>query len=173
LPALAAWVGLGSNMESPARQLARGLAGLDRLPGTRLVAWSRAYRTRPWGEPDQPDFINAVARLETGLSPESLLAGLQSIENQAGRARDPDARWGPRILDLDLLVYDDLEIRSPELEIPHPRMTRRAFVLAPLVELDPELQIPGHGRAREYLAGLDDSDILAIDPLEPETGFDH
>lgn len=145
-----AYIGLGSNLDHPRAQVQAALAELGGIPETRLVACSSLYGSAPLGHVAQPDFVNAVAKLDTGLPPARLLAELQAIEARHGRARSfPDA---PRTLDLDLLLYDDARIDSPGLVVPHPRMHARAFVLAPLAELDPLASIPGHGRATDLLA---------------------
>jgi 2-amino-4-hydroxy-6-hydroxymethyldihydropteridine diphosphokinase len=149
-----AYVGLGSNLGGtlgePRAQILAALEELARLPRTRLVAHSSLYRSAPLGHAAQPDFLNAVARLETGLAAEELLGELQAIERRHGRERPfPGA---PRTLDLDLLLYGDATIDSPRLTVPHPRMHERAFVLAPLLELESEAVIPGRGRAAQLLA---------------------
>ncbi|MDX1610440.1 MAG: 2-amino-4-hydroxy-6-hydroxymethyldihydropteridine diphosphokinase [Halofilum sp. (in: g-proteobacteria)] len=137
-----AWVGLGSNLGNPARQVRGALDALAALPETRLEARSRLYGSRPMGPPDQPDYVNAVARLVTALAPHALLDALQAIEARAGRERG-GSRWGPRTLDLDLLLHDDTRCADARLSLPHPGIGERAFVLVPLAELDPELSIPG------------------------------
>lgn len=157
-----AYVGLGSNLGSPARRVSDALDSLAGLPETRLCDVSRLYRSAPWGVTDQPDFINAVAALDTELSPGRLLAGLQSIEEAAGRVRT-GARWGPRVLDLDLLLYGDATSDGERLTLPHPRMHERAFVLVPLLEIAPGIRIPGRGDAAACLAGLD---CGGVEPLE-------
>ena len=149
-----AWLALGSNLDDPAAQVRSGLRALADSEDWRLALVSRLYCTPPWGEPEQPDFINAVAALDTNLEPAALLAGLQRIEDTHGRHRD-GPRWGPRTLDLDLLLFDRQVIESDELSVPHPRMHQRAFVLLPLAELAPGLEIPGHGRVDALLEGLD------------------
>ena len=132
-----AYVGIGSNLDEPRRQVLAALTELDRLPHTRVVKKSSLYRSAPIGHTDQPDFINAVAQLETGLPAERLLAELQDVEARHGRARSfPNA---PRTLDLDVLLYGNAEIRSTTLTVPHPRMHERAFVLKPLLEISPQL----------------------------------
>lgn len=135
-----AYVGLGSNLQDPVRQVESAFDELDRLPDTRLVKRSSLYRTAPAGYADQPDFINAVAQLETGLAADRLLAELQSIEARHGRERS--FRNAPRTLDLDLLLYGSLVMRTERLTLPHPRMRERAFVLDPLREIAPGLELP-------------------------------
>lgn len=149
-----AFVGLGSNLSGPERQVRRALEALERLPGTRWVGASSLYRSRPWGRGDQPDFINAVAALDADLSPPRLLDLLKAMERDAGRVRDGE-RWGPRVLDLDLLLYGDRRMDSPELTLPHPRMHERAFVLVPLLDLNPDIEIPGYGPVAALLESLD------------------
>jgi len=119
------------------------------------------YRTPPWGDEQQDDFINAVAEIKTSLDPIPLLRILQSIENVMGRQRS-GRRWGPRLIDIDLLLYGDQKYHSADLEVPHPRMHERAFVLIPLSELAAELEIPGHGAVAELLQQLDDSGICRL-----------
>ena len=145
-----AYVGLGANLDGPRRQLEQALVELAGLPDTRLLRQSSFYRTRPIGYDEQPDFVNAVAQLQTGLAAERLLAQLQAIEVRHGRERSfPNA---PRTLDLDLLLHGNAVICSETLKLPHPRMHERAFVLAPLVEIAPDVAIPGRGLARDLLA---------------------
>jgi 2-amino-4-hydroxy-6-hydroxymethyldihydropteridine diphosphokinase len=133
-----AYVGIGSNLDDPRAQVLEALAELDALPHTRVVKKSSLYRTAALGHAEQPDFINAVAQLETGLTAERLLDELQEIEARHGRRRSfPNA---PRSLDLDILLFGDLVLRTRSLEIPHPRMRERAFVLKPLLEISPELK---------------------------------
>jgi 2-amino-4-hydroxy-6-hydroxymethyldihydropteridine diphosphokinase len=152
-----AYVGLGSNLEQPAHQVELAMAELDRLPHSRVLRRSSLYRSAPVGYADQPDFVNAVVELETGLSADRLLAELQDVETRHGRVRSfTDA---PRTLDLDLLMFDDLEMKSERLTLPHPRMQERAFVLKPLVELAPEAAIPGRGLAADLLARLGHQDV--------------
>ena len=145
-----AYVGLGSNLDGPQRQVARALGELDAIPATRVLKRSSLYRSAPVGYLAQPEFVNAVAALDTSLDPEALLGELQAIEDRHERRRGfPDA---PRTLDLDLLLYGDVERRTARLELPHPRMHERAFVLKPLLELEPDIAIPGRGRAQHLLA---------------------
>lgn len=157
-----AWLGLGSNLQNPAVQLKDALSRLDLVDGIDLVRKSSLYRTPPWGDESQDDFVNAVALIETRLDALSLLRELQSIENVMGRQRGK-RRWGPRLIDIDLLLFDDQQFQSEELEIPHPRMHMRAFVLMPLCELDDKLMIPGHGISGELLQKLDCSGIFRLD----------
>lgn len=145
-----AYVGLGANLDDPARHVRGALEALAALPRTRLLKRSSLYRSDPVGYAAQPEFVNAVAALETALEPEALLAELQAIEASHGRRRS--FRDAPRTLDLDLLLYGDAVRSGAGLTLPHPRMHERAFVLAPLVEIAPEVAIPGRGRARELLA---------------------
>lgn len=147
-------IGLGSNLDDPARQVQQAFEALDALPDTRLRARSRLYRSRPQGPQDQPDFVNACALIETALAPEALLDALQEIERQQGRVRQ--RRWGERVIDLDLLLYGDRVIDTPRLMVPHPWLHRRDFVLVPLAEIAPGWTIPGVGTVREALARLDE-----------------
>lgn len=149
-------VGLGGNVGDAAAVLRRALAALDGLPQTRLLRASRLYATPAWGVRDQPDFVNAVAEIETSLPPQALLQELLALERQSGRRRADDGRdrWGPRTLDLDILLYGETRIDMPDLRVPHPHLHERAFALVPLTELDPEIVIPGVGRASTALAAL-------------------
>lgn len=161
-----AYIGLGSNLEDPIRQLQRAFADLEALPHTNLVERSSLYRSAPLGCPDQsdissqpdlssqPDFVNAVAKIITELAPQALLQALLNIEHQHGRERT--FRNAPRTLDLDVLLYDDVQLHEDGLTIPHPQMHRRAFVLQPLLEIAPDVTIPGVGPARLALAGCQD-----------------
>ncbi|HHJ12991.1 MAG TPA: 2-amino-4-hydroxy-6-hydroxymethyldihydropteridine diphosphokinase [Gammaproteobacteria bacterium] len=152
-----AWIGLGSNLDSPLDQVRAALTELAALPDTRLAACSRLYRSAPMGPPGQPDYINAVAGVDTGLPPQALLDALQAIERAHGRVRGE--HWGPRTLDLDILLYGDLKLDSPRLHLPHPGLLARNFVLVPLAELAPGLMLDGvsvAGRAaRLGRAGLE------------------
>jgi 2-amino-4-hydroxy-6-hydroxymethyldihydropteridine diphosphokinase len=156
-----AYVGLGSNLDGPVAQVERGLAALAGLPRTRCVARSSLYRSKPFGPVAQPDFVNAVAGLLTQLHPGEFLAELKSLEDRLGRER-PVVRWGPRRIDLDLLVYGDARIDEAELTVPHPGIAGRAFVLAPLAELAPDLDVPGAGRVRALLDRVDTTGLERI-----------
>jgi 2-amino-4-hydroxy-6-hydroxymethyldihydropteridine diphosphokinase len=143
----AAFIGLGSNLADPVAQMRHALEALNGLPQTRVVHKSSLYRSAPVGYLDQPDFINAVAQVETGLAPHALLDALLALEKECGRTRE--FRNAPRTLDLDVLLYDDLILHEHGLTIPHPQMHLRAFVLQPLLEIAPDCVIPGVGSARE------------------------
>jgi 2-amino-4-hydroxy-6-hydroxymethyldihydropteridine diphosphokinase len=147
-----AFVALGANLWNPAGQLQDAFAAIDALPRTRLVARSALYRTAPVGGPPQPDYLNAVAHIRTTLSARALLDALLDIERAAGRVRAE--RNGPRVLDLDLILYGAGRTSEPGLEVPHPRLHERAFVLAPLAEIAPEHLVPDRGRVRDLLAAL-------------------
>ena len=150
-----AFIGLGSNLAHPRRQLAKALARLNATNGVRLVAVSPSYVTAPIGGITQPDFVNAVALVETTLPPRALLARLQAIERRQQRRRDvATPRNAPRTLDLDLLLYGARRMRSAQLTVPHPRMHERAFVLRPLTDIAPAIRIPGRGTARRFLPGV-------------------
>jgi len=156
-----AYVGLGANLGEPRRQLTEALTAMSGLPETRLAGHSSFFRSAPIGYEDQPEFLNAVAALDTRLAPGVLLEGLQGIERRSGRER-PFAN-APRMLDLDLLLFGNEQIARPGLTVPHPRMHERAFVLKPLVELAPGAEIPGKGPAREYLVRCADQFVERID----------
>jgi 2-amino-4-hydroxy-6-hydroxymethyldihydropteridine diphosphokinase len=146
-----AYVALGSNLDDPDLQLARAFEALAAVRGSRLVARSSVYRSAPMGPVVQPDFVNAVAGLLTTLSPGEFLAELKSIEERLGRAR-PVVRWGPRRIDLDLLVHGQARVDEPGITVPHPGIAERAFVLEPLAEIAAELDVPGVGRVRTLAA---------------------
>lgn len=145
-----AWVSLGSNLGDRAAQLEAAALALDDLAGIRVLARSSVYETEPWGDQDQPAFLNAVLLLETSLEPHQLLDALQAVESRLGRVRG-ERRWGPRVIDLDLLLMGEARIADGRLVLPHPRLSERAFVLAPLAEVSPELTVPGHGPVRKML----------------------
>jgi len=154
------FIGLGSNLEQPAQQIRRALRELRELPDSRLVRHSALYGSTALGPSGQPDYVNAVALLQTGLDPLALLDRLQAIEQDHGRQRG--ARWGPRTLDLDILLYGDRQIASPRLRVPHPQMHRRAFVLAPLYEIAPDIDLPGLGRLQNYVSAPGDPDVWRL-----------
>jgi len=156
-----AYIGLGSNLQKPAQQIEEALGLVAEIPDTRLVAVSSLYRSAPFGGVEQPDFVNAVASMMTQLVPLELLARLQDVENRQGRDRD-EARWGPRVLDLDLLVYSAQTIDEPDLSVPHPGIGERNFVLLPLGEIAPDLVIPGLGRVASIPVSMDEPGISRI-----------
>ena len=156
-----AFVALGGNLGDTRAYLHQALEALARLPQTRLVAHSRFYRTPPWGVVEQPAFLNAAAELDSALEPHALLEALLSIERDAGRVREGE-RWGPRTLDLDLLHIDGVRLDDARLTLPHPRIGERAFVLLPLAELAPELDVPGQGRVAAMLAAVDTGGCLVV-----------
>ena len=157
-----AYVALGANLADPTTQVRAALAALATLPQAQFQRASSLYRTAPVGIAHQPDFINAVAALETTLSPNDLLSALFAIESQFGRRRD--YHHAPRTLDLDLLLYDEQVIDSTRLKLPHPRMHLRAFVLAPLVEIAPDCRIPGRGLAAAWLPAASRQTIERLAP---------
>jgi 2-amino-4-hydroxy-6-hydroxymethyldihydropteridine diphosphokinase len=156
-----AYIGIGSNLDGPRAQVESAFAELARLPRTRLAARSSLYRSAALGYASQPDFINAVAELDTALRAHELLAELQAIE--ARHARERSFANAPRTLDLDLLLFGDARIDEPHLVVPHPRMHERAFVLAPLLEIAPQTAIPGRGSARACLAASAGQKVERID----------
>ena len=156
-----AYVGLGSNLDDPRRQVGQAISELAGIPATRVLKRSSLYRSEPLGHAAQPEFVNAVAALDTVLEPEALLGELQAIEARHARARS--FRNAPRTLDLDLLLYGDRVQRSARLELPHPRMHERAFVLEPLLEIEPGIAVPGRGRAQDLLAACAGQRVERID----------
>ncbi len=155
-----AFIGLGANLGDLQVTLGRALAGLAALPHTRLLTVSSAYQSAPV-DAGGPDYLNAVAQLQTGLGPLVLLAALQALELEQGRERS--YQNAPRTLDLDLLLYDELQMSSPQLTLPHPRLQQRAFVLLPLLELSPGLQVPGLGDLSAYLPEVAEQAIMKLD----------
>jgi 2-amino-4-hydroxy-6-hydroxymethyldihydropteridine diphosphokinase len=153
-----AYVAFGANLGEPVATLRAAADALGRRPGVELVAGSPIYRTRPIGPPGQPEYANAVARVETTLKPEALLEVLHAVEAEFGRVRD--VRFGPRTLDLDLIWYEGEERADERLTLPHPRAHEREFVLRPLADLDPDLVLHGR-RARDWLAGLEPQGVEA------------
>jgi len=156
-----AYIGLGSNLQQPSQQIQAALQALKQLPTTRLIGHSSLYRSPPLGPADQPDYINAVAILATELSPHALLFLLQAIETQQGRVRN-GIRWGPRTLDLDILLYDNLCFTDSRLILPHPGLYERAFVLCPLYECAPDLVLPNG----QPLAELDLTTLKKLSNLD-------
>lgn len=155
-----AYIALGANLGDPAATVNAAFAALDQLPQSRLLATSALYRTAPVGIAEQPEFINAAARIETTLAPEALLDALLAIEQAFGRVRAE--RNGPRTLDLDILLYEDLTLVTPRLSLPHPRLHLRAFVLQPLADLAPDLAIPGRGSLAAWLPAVANQGICRL-----------
>lgn len=158
-------LGLGSNMGDKAANLERAIALLTERGDVRLVARSRFYRTAPWGVVDQDWFVNACIGVATALTPRELLARCQEVEARMGRVRR--IHWGPRVIDVDILLYRDRVIAEPDLVVPHPRIGERGFVLVPLAEVAPEARIPptapGGRTVRDLLAAIDASDVVPAD----------
>src|SRR5262245_27260549 len=152
VPRANVYVGLGSNLGDREATLREALRRLAEIEGVAVVAVSSFRQTDPIGKVDQPRFVNAAAELETSLAPRDLLDRLLEVERGLGRDRAKEERWGPRTLDLDLLLYGNETVEEPGLEVPHPRLTERAFVLEPLLELDPDLRLPDGRRLRELPA---------------------
>ena len=148
-----AYIGVGSNLQDPRAQVLEGLSRLAQLPQTRLVLTSRLYGSRPFGKADQPDFVNAAAGLLTQLDSMALYQNLHAIEVAMGRAERHE-RWGPRIIDLDLLAYARERRSDPTLTLPHPGIVERNFVLYPLAEIAPDLDVPGLGRVAALAAAV-------------------
>ena len=156
-----AYVGLGSNLDDPAQQVALAMQRLAHLEKSALLASSRLYRNPPMGPQDQPEYVNAVVKLSTELDAHGLLAALQAIERDSGRQR-MKLRWGPRIIDLDLLLYGTHIINSPTLTVPHGGLAERAFVLLPMAEIEPQLDLPLLGPIANLLQAID---CRAVVPL--------
>ena len=160
-----AYIGIGGNLDHPHIQMRRAFQALRELPASRCVACSPLYRSAAVGGPSgQPDYLNAAAALDTTLAPDALLTALQSIETAQGRTRT--VRWGSRTLDLDLLLYDQLVLDEPRLTLPHPRLHERAFVLYPLYDIAPDLEIPGHGLLTELLTKFPQTALVRLDSAE-------
>jgi len=162
-PVLAA-IGLGGNLGDAAATLREAMRALDELPGTRLLRASPLYRTPAWGNTAQPDFANAAALVETTLAARELLDALLELERRFGRRREPGAQWGPRTLDLDLLLYGDAVLDEPGLRVPHPHLHERAFALLPLSRIAPDAMVHGRGRVAALLAATDARDCVEFPP---------
>ena len=157
-----ACIGLGANLGDAPATLRAAIQVLAGLPGTELLASSRLYRSPAWGNEAQPDFVNAAVALQTELPAPQLLEQLLAIEQQFGRVRETGQHWGPRLLDLDLLLYAEQVIDLPQLKVPHPFLHQRGFALLPLADVAPQALIPGHGTVRDVLVGINTS---GIDPI--------
>lgn len=159
---LRAYLGLGSNLQEPVVQLQRAIASLAQLPNSQLVSVSPFYRNPPMGDIVQPPYVNAVAAIDTDLTAWQLLQATQSIEQQQGRNRE-GPRWGPRTLDIDILLYGENVINEPQLQVPHPGLSQRNFVLYPLYDIAPELVIPGRGSLAYLLKQIP---VVGLERLE-------
>ncbi|CTP82424.1 2-amino-4-hydroxy-6-hydroxymethyldihydropteridine diphosphokinase [Xanthomonas translucens pv. arrhenatheri] len=157
-----ACIGLGGNLGDAVATLRAAIAALDTLPHTRLLRASQLYRSPAWGNQAQPDFINAAAVLSTALPAPELLQALLALEARHGRQRTPGERWGPRTLDLDLLLYAEAVIDLPGLQVPHPYLHQRGFALLPLAEIAAEATIPGHGTVRDVSDRSETDGIVAM-----------
>lgn len=155
------YIGLGSNLSDPVKQLDEALLSIDGLSNTRLTKTSSYYGSKPQGPQDQPDFVNAVCQIETELGPENLLTALQNIEQQQGRVKK--RHWGERLIDLDVLLYEQQQIQSERLTVPHPQLQLRDFVLLPLAEISPGLVIPGLASVEELIDKLEQTFVIALD----------
>jgi 2-amino-4-hydroxy-6-hydroxymethyldihydropteridine diphosphokinase len=158
-----AYVGLGGNVGDVETTLTEAMWAIDSLPQTSIRAQSKFYRTPPWGMIEQPEFLNAVVEIQTRLAPRVLLNYLLEIELRFGRERSESEKWGPRALDLDLLTFGDEVMDVPGLHLPHPHLHERAFVLVPLAEIAPSLEIPKLGKVSDLLAGVKTAGIEAIE----------
>lgn len=154
------YIGLGSNLNDPQSQLKKAIISLEMVPSTTVVRTSSFYKSKPVGPQDQPDYINAVVELDTELSAQVLMDYLQGIENEQGRVREQ--KWGPRTLDLDILLYGDEIIQGDHLEVPHVEMHKRGFVLVPLDEISPDCVIPGVGSVQTLLQQVDTDDLMVL-----------
>jgi 2-amino-4-hydroxy-6-hydroxymethyldihydropteridine diphosphokinase len=162
------YVGLGSNLDNPESQVKTAIEALAGLPQTRLQARSSLYRSAPMGPQHQPDYVNAVVQLRTGLEPEALLDRLQGIEREQGRVRAQ--HWGPRTLDLDILLYGQGVVATERLKIPHPGMAERSFVLYPLAEINGQLEIPGLGGVLSLLEQCPDAGLSRLPTTAQSAG---
>ena len=159
MSAVTAYIGLGANIDDPQQQLIRALKALNGLPSTRLTGWSSFYSSRPLGPQDQPDFINAVAVIETSLPPAELLAHTQHLESAQGREKR--RHWGERCIDLDILLYGDQVVDTPDLTIPHAGLTERSFVIVPLLEIAPDTTLPD-GRPLQQIVPSFEGELMQL-----------
>ena len=157
------YIGLGSNLQNPLQQIKTAINDLQSLAGVTIITVSSLYQSPPMGPADQPDYINAVISLETSLSPHQLLDALQSVEQLHGRERK--RHWGERTLDLDILLYGEQILDDERLKIPHPGMHERAFVLYPLAEIAPDIEIPGRGALQQILPSCPQGDLQQVDKI--------
>ena len=155
------YIGLGSNLEDPVRQILEAVEELDMIPDSIMVSRSSLYRGKPMGAADQPDYVNAVVAMDTLLSAENFLQELTRIEDLQGRVRDGE-KWGPRIIDLDLLMYGKQKINTPDLTVPHPGMHERDFVIIPLSELAGDVNVPGQGRLTSLINNCENHSLKKL-----------
>mgnify|MGYP001549950246 FL=1 len=158
---LMAYIGIGSNLDDPVRQVREALEELDTIPDSVLMSQSGLYGSKPMGPADQPDYVNAVAAIDTLLSPEQLLEALQKIEQRLGRERDGE-KWGPRVIDLDLLLYGKKKISTDTLTVPHPGLHERDFVIIPLAEIAGNITIPGKGLLSTLIADCENHSVTKL-----------
>jgi 2-amino-4-hydroxy-6-hydroxymethyldihydropteridine diphosphokinase len=158
---LMAYIGIGSNLDNPVVQVQEAIEELGAIPDSILIARSSLYSSKPMGAPDQPDYVNAVVAVDTVLSPQALLQMLQAIERRRGRERT-DEKWGPRVLDLDLLLYGGRLIETADLTVPHPGLHERDFVLVPLGEIAGDINIPGRGRLSTLISGCENHSLKKL-----------
>jgi len=156
-----AYLSLGSNLGERRGNLERALKRLRETPGLQVIRVSRLYRSAPVGVTEQPEFLNLALEARTTLSPQELLRTAKHIEGALGRTGAP--RWGPRVIDIDILIYDSVSVQTEDLILPHPRITERAFVVAPLAEIAPDLELPGGRRAAELAAVLSKEQAVSAD----------
>jgi 2-amino-4-hydroxy-6-hydroxymethyldihydropteridine diphosphokinase len=156
-----AYIGVGSNLADPLSQVVGGIDSLVNLPKTLVIARSKMYRTHPMGPQDQPEYVNAAVGVLTQLSPAELLSELKTLESKLGRG-EPIVRWGPRVIDFDLLVFGSVKLSTDTLVIPHPGIAARNFVLLPLFDIAPDLDIPGVGRASSLVRAIDKSGVHVL-----------
>ncbi len=156
------FIGLGANLADRAGAIGRGIERLDREPRIDVIRSSQLHPTAAWGVFDQPDYLNAVVEIATDLAPTELVERLLSIERDLGRLRAEGTRWAARTIDMDLLLYRDLVVDEPGCRVPHPHLHERAFALRPLLEIAPDVSIPGRGRAAACLGGLEPAPKVAV-----------
>ena len=158
---LMAYIGIGSNLDNPVVQVQDAIEELGAIPDSILIARSSLYSSKPMGASGQPDYVNAVVAVDTVLSPQALLQMLQAIERRRGRERTEE-KWGPRVLDLDLLLYGGRKIKTADLTVPHPGLHERDFVLVPLGEIAGDINIPGRGRLSALISGCENHSLRKL-----------
>lgn len=153
-------IGLGANLNDPQAQIEQAIVSLSKIPQTRFIKASSLYASKPQGPQDQPDYVNAAVHLETALTPLELLSACQSIEQQQGKQKV--RHWGERLIDIDILLFDDWVVDTPDLTIPHPFMTQRDFVLLPLLEIWPDCQLPDQSCLSDWITQLPETFVMAL-----------